>query len=123
MERNEEGLLAAPNRNDVIAEVFRTKAVLIGPPTWNQELLPTIAAILEDFKGLKFKNKIGAAFGSFGWSGESVKRIEANLSAPDIPLAAEGVLAKRQPNPQDLEECERLGMVVSRAIKGKEPVG
>jgi flavorubredoxin len=52
-----------------------------------------------------------------------VKRIETNLSAPGIPLAAEGVLAKRQPNPQDLEECERLGRVVSRAIKGKEPVG
>src|SRR5450759_5096510 len=61
------------DRNDVITEIFKAKAILVGSPTLNNGLLPTMLPILEDLRGLKFQNKIGAAFGSYGWSGESVK--------------------------------------------------
>ena len=56
--------MADTDRNDVITEVFKAKAVLVGSPTVNRGLLPTIMPILEDLRGLRFKNKIGAAFGS-----------------------------------------------------------
>ncbi|NTV53271.1 MAG: MBL fold metallo-hydrolase, partial [Candidatus Firestonebacteria bacterium] len=82
---------AVTDRNDIITEIFKTKAVILGSPTLNNGLLPTIMPILEDLKGLKFKNKIGAAFGSYGWSGESVKLLEEILSAAKIPVAAPGV--------------------------------
>ena len=71
--------MAVSDRNDVITEVFKAKAVIVGSPTFNQGVLPTIAPILEDLRGLKFQNKIGAAFGTYGWSGESVKIIEEHL--------------------------------------------
>ena len=106
------------DRNDVLAEIFKAKAVVIGSPTLNHGLLPTITPIMEDLKGLRFKNKIGAAFGSYGWSGESVKQIEEHLSRCDIPLAAKGVLAKWQPTGEDLENCRKLGLAVAAAIKG-----
>ena len=64
--------VAVTDRNDLITEVLKTKAVIGGGPTFNNGLLPTIRPILEDLKGLRFQNKIGAAFGSYGWSGESV---------------------------------------------------
>ena len=55
----------------MIAEIFKAKAVIVGSPTLNHGLLPTIMPILEDLRGLRFQNKIGAAFGTYGWSGES----------------------------------------------------
>jgi anaerobic nitric oxide reductase flavorubredoxin len=105
------------DRNDVITEIFKTKAVIIGSPTFNQGLLPTIAPILEDLKGLKFQNKIGAAFGCYGWSGESVKIIEEHLTRCKIPVVTEGIRAKWQPKPDDLAKCREFGSVVARAIK------
>jgi len=105
------------DRNDVITEVFKAKAVVVGSPTFNQGVLPTIAPILEDLKGLKFQNKIGAAFGCYGWSGESVGIIEEHLSRSKIPVVAEGVRAKWQPKADDLARCRELGGVVGRAVK------
>jgi anaerobic nitric oxide reductase flavorubredoxin len=109
--------MATADRNDVITEIFKTKAVIIGSPTFNQGPLPTIAPILEDLKGLKFQNKIGAAFGSYGWSGESVKIIEEHLSQSKIPVAVEGIRAKWQPKPDDLTRCREFGIAIARAIK------
>ena len=71
----------------------------------------------EDLKGLKFQNKIGAAFGTYGWSGECVKLIEEHLNRCKIPIAAQGVRAKWQPKAADLAECEKLGHAVGQALK------
>jgi flavorubredoxin len=108
--------MAVTDRNDVIAEVFRAKAVIVGSPTLNNGVLPTIMPILEDLRGLRFKNKIGAAFGTYGWSGEAVKVIEEHLGKCGIPLAAQGVRAKWQPRPEDLDVCRKLGQQVAAAI-------
>jgi anaerobic nitric oxide reductase flavorubredoxin len=110
--------MAASDRNDVITQVFRAKAVVIGSPTLNNGVLPSVAPILEDLKGLRFKHKVGAAFGSYGWSGESVKVIEEHFGKCGIPLVAPGVKAKWQPAEADLEACRALGRAVAAAIKG-----
>jgi flavorubredoxin len=91
--------------------------VVVGSPTLNNGLLPTIAPILEDLRGLRFQNKVGAAFGSYGWSGESVKVIERHLAGANIPVVAEGVLVKWQPRAADLERCRELGRQVARAVR------
>ena len=109
--------MAVSDRNDVATEVFKAKAIIVGSPTFNQGVLPTISPILEDLKGLKFQNKIGAAFGTYGWSGESVKIIEEHLKLCKIQLVAEGVRAKWQPKPDDLAKCKELGQKVAQAVK------
>jgi len=109
--------MATADRNDVITEIFKAKAIIIGSPTFNQGILPTLAPILEDLKGLRFQNKVGAAFGSYGWSGESVKLIEENLARCKIPVVAEGLLVKWQPRSEDLTRCRELGHTVGRAVK------
>jgi len=108
--------MATSDRNDVITEVFKAKAVVIGSPTFNSGLLPTITPILEDMKGLKFKNKVGAAFGSYGWSGESLKQLEEKLIGCGITVVGAGVKAQWQPKPDDLAKCRELGRMVGRAV-------
>jgi anaerobic nitric oxide reductase flavorubredoxin len=110
--------LPTSDRNDIVAEIFKARAIIVGSPTFNQGLLPTITPILEDLKGLRFQNKIGAAFGCYGWSGESVKLIEEHLEKCRIPLAADGLLAKWQPRPEDLARCRETGRTVAGAISG-----
>ncbi|MBI4303700.1 MAG: MBL fold metallo-hydrolase [Chloroflexi bacterium] len=112
--------MGASDRNDVVAELFTTKAIIIGSPTHNQGLLPTLMPVMEDLKGLKLQNKIGAAFGSYGWSAESVKIIEEHLGRCKIPVVAKGVLAKWQPREEDLASCRELGRSVARVVKSPE---
>jgi flavorubredoxin len=105
------------DRNDVVTEIFKAKAIVVGSPTFNQGVLPTMTPILEDLRGLKLQNKIGAAFGSYGWSGEGLAIIEEHLNRCKIPVVAEGVKAKWQPREEDLTRCRDLGQKVARAIK------
>ena len=109
--------MAVSDRNDVLTEIFKTKAVIVGSPTLNNGLLPSIMPVLEEIKGLRFQNKIGAAFGAYGWSGESVKLIEEHLGKCKIPLVRPGVKAKWQPTAEDLAACRQLGRDVAAAVK------
>jgi flavorubredoxin len=109
--------MAVTDRNDALVELFRSRGIVIGSPTLNQGLLPTVMPLLEDCRGLKFRNKVGAAFGSYGWSGECVKVIEKHFETCKIPLAAEGVLAKWQPTKEDLDRCRDLGRAVAAQVK------
>jgi anaerobic nitric oxide reductase flavorubredoxin len=109
--------MAVSDRNDVLTEVFKTKGIIIGSPTLNNGLLPTIKPILEDLKGLKFKNKVGAAFGSYGWSGENVKLIEETLEKAKVKILQEGIKFKWQPTEEELGKCVEFGR--SFAVKMK----
>jgi flavorubredoxin len=108
--------MGVSDRNDVVTEIFKSKAVVVGSPTFNQGLLTTIMPILEDLRGLKFQNKIGAAFGSYGWSGEGLAIIEEHLNRCKIQVVTEGVKAKWQPKEDDLARCKELGQKVAQAI-------
>ncbi|HUU56956.1 MAG TPA: MBL fold metallo-hydrolase [bacterium] len=105
------------DRNRVLTEIFDARALVVGSPTVNRGYISTLGTYMEDLRGLGFKNKVGAAFGSYGWSGEAVKMIEEHLERCKIAVAAPGVRAKWQPTPEDLAACEELGREVARAVK------
>ncbi len=109
--------MAVSDRNDVLTEVFKTRGIIIGSPTLNNGLLPTIKPILEDLKGLKFKNKVGAAFGSYGWSGENVKLIEETLEKAKVKILQEGIKFKWQPTKEELEKCVEFGRAFAVKMK------
>jgi len=110
--------MAVSDRNDVVTEIFKAKVIIVGSPTFNQGPLPTMGPILEDLRGLRFQNKVGAVFGSYGWSGEAVQIIEEHLKRCKIQIVAEGVRAKWQPRSDDLVKCKDLGQRVALAVKG-----
>ncbi|RPI63621.1 MAG: MBL fold metallo-hydrolase [Planctomycetaceae bacterium] len=109
--------IAVSDRNDVLAEIFQSKGLAVGSSTVNRNLLPSLFPILEEIKGLRFKNKTAAAFGSYGWSGECVKLIEEHFGKCNMPLAGAGIAAKWQPTTEDLEKCRNLGKQLAEAIK------
>ncbi len=109
--------MAVSDRNDVLTEVLKAKGILIGSPTLNNGLLPTIQPILEDLKGLKFKNKVGAAFGSYGWSGENIKCIEQSFEKARIPIIQEGLKIKWQPTKEELDRCVGFGRNFAKSLR------
>jgi flavorubredoxin len=104
------------HRSDIMTEVIDARAVIMGSPTLNNGPFPTISDFLTYMKGLKPKNKIGAAFGSYGWSGEAVKLISQELEAMKFDLVDPGVKIQYVPNQEDLDACVEFGKKIGRAI-------
>lgn len=65
--------------SDIITEVLTAQYIVIGSPTLNNNILPNVAAVLSYLKGLQPKGKKGFAFGSYGWSGQSVGMVNQAL--------------------------------------------
>lgn len=109
--------LKVSHRSDVVTELLEAKALLVGSPTFNNGMLPTVADFLHYLKGLRPRGKIGAAFGSYGWSGESLKLINAELRAMKVELVDEGIAVNFVPSGDDLKRCRELGRRVGRTVK------
>ncbi|KKO19273.1 MAG: MBL fold metallo-hydrolase [Candidatus Brocadia sp.] len=62
--------------SDIVADVLTTRFICVGSPTLNSNMLPTVAGFLTYLKGLSPKNRIGLAFGSYGWGGQAVTHVE-----------------------------------------------
>ncbi|MCO5384930.1 anaerobic nitric oxide reductase flavorubredoxin [Desulfosporosinus sp.] len=105
------------DKNDIITEVFKSKAILVGSPTINKGISFAVAGILEMIKGLAFKNKKGAAFGSYGWSGENTKLISTELEHAKFELLNEGLRVTWSPDDEALIKCQEFGQTIGEALK------
>ncbi len=108
--------LAKTDKNDVITEIFKSKAILLGSPTINRGILVSVAGILEEIKGLKFKNKKAAAFGCYGWSGESAKIISENLTAAGFELVDDGIKVMWNPDEENIAKCVEYGRQLASKV-------
>lgn len=105
------------DKNDILTEIFQSKAVLVGSPTINYGYSFAIAGLLEMAKGLKFKKKKAAAFGSYGWSGEAPKQIAAHLTEAGFEVVDEGVKLLWVPDEDGLKQCVEYGKRFADAVK------
>ncbi len=97
------------DKNHVITEIFKSKAVIVGSPTINRGILTSVAGMLEMIKGLKFKGKKAAAFGCYGWSGDSAKIISDSLEASGFEIADEACKVNWNPDNESVEKCIEYG--------------
>ncbi|MCB2189837.1 MAG: anaerobic nitric oxide reductase flavorubredoxin [Deltaproteobacteria bacterium] len=107
---------ARRDKNEIITEVFKSKLLLAGSPTINKGILHSMAGMLEMIKGMSFKNKMAAAFGSFGWSGESVKIISQWLSESGFSLLDEGLRVNWKPDQQGRQQCFEYGRSLANQL-------
>jgi flavorubredoxin len=101
--------LSTSDRNDVISEVFKSKGIILGSSTVNNGLLTKLMPVIEDLVGLKFINRVAAAFGSYGWSGESPKLLEEYLTKAKMKILLDGIKFKYMPNEEELQQCMDFG--------------
>jgi len=103
---------ARTDKNDIITEVFKSKAIIVGSPTVNKGILSSLAGLLEEIKGLSFKNKKTAAFGAYGWGGESVKIINSILAESGFSVLNDGIRALWYPDDDALASCRKFGAAI-----------
>ncbi|UMZ74845.1 anaerobic nitric oxide reductase flavorubredoxin [Natranaerofaba carboxydovora] len=100
---------AKTDKSDIITEVFKSKAILVGSPTINKGILYSIAGILELIKGAGFKNKKATAFGRYGWSGESTDIITEELKDAGFEVVLEGFKELWHPDEEGLQKAREFG--------------
>jgi flavorubredoxin len=108
--------LTLSDRSEIIRHVLDAKAILVGSPTLNNGMFPTVAAFLTYLKGLKPQKKIGAVFGSHGWAGGATKAIAQELEATRIELVEPELKVSFVPDGDDLRQCTALGKTIARKV-------
>jgi flavorubredoxin len=119
-----EGVSARPmnlrrcHRSDVASEAMDARAIVVGSPTLNNGLFPTVSDFLTYYKGLRPKNKLAAAFGSYGWSGEAPKLVSEELAAMGLEMVdGQPLKIHYVPDREGLETCFEFGRSIARAMR------
>ncbi|MHC4985706.1 MAG: FprA family A-type flavoprotein [Planctomycetota bacterium] len=107
------------HRSDIATQVLYAGALLVGTPTINNAMFPTVADPLTYIRGLAPKNMIGAAFGSYGWSGEGVKEVQETLTNMGLEMVGDGLAVNYVPDDEALAQCRQLGVQVAQRLKAK----
>ncbi|MFA6321583.1 MAG: flavodoxin domain-containing protein [Candidatus Omnitrophota bacterium] len=101
--------IALADKTEVITDMLDAKGFLVGSSTHDNDMLPTIAGFLELLKGLKAKNRVTGAFGSYGWAGGAVAEVEKVLMEGGIGATIPSISCKYVPDENDLKNCYQFG--------------
>ena len=106
--------------SDIITDVISTRMILLGSPTLNNTMLPTMGGFLTYLKGLKPKNRIGFVFGSYGWGGQAAGEIEKIIKDLGWDIPFEGININYVPDKKELFEVKKTGNELGKYVKKKK---
>ncbi|MEN2993768.1 MAG: FprA family A-type flavoprotein [Thermodesulfovibrio sp.] len=109
--------LRATPKSVAIKEIWKYRGLLVGSPTLNNTIFPSVAEFLTYLKGLRPKNRLFAAFGSYGWSGEAVKEMYDYAKAMKLELFEPGIRVLYKPSEEELNKCYEFGVAFGKALK------
>lgn len=109
--------VATADQSDIITEIFKARGALIGSCCVNNTVMRPTAGLLEEIKAHRFKGKLGAGFGSFGWSGESPKIISSSLEGAGFKIPQPPLGLKFRPTAEELRQCTAYGESFAEAMK------
>ncbi|MCL7413824.1 MAG: FprA family A-type flavoprotein [ANME-2 cluster archaeon] len=101
----------------IIKEILDAPVVLVGSPTLNNGMFPSVGEFLTYLKGLHPAGKKAAVFGSYGWGGGAVKAVEKELEAAGFELIEPGFQVRYRPDKEGLEKCRMMGERVAAVVK------
>jgi flavorubredoxin len=94
-------------------------ALLFGSPTINGDAVKPVWDLLSSLAVVSLKGKLGAAFGSYGWSGEAVRMIEDRMRGLKMRIPVEGYRVKLIPTEEELEACRKFGQHIAEELVGR----
>ena len=109
--------LRATPMSVAIKEFWKSRGVLIGTPTLNNVMYPTIAEFLTHLRGLRPKNRIAAAFGSYGWGGGAVKEAYEEFKRMGLEIFEPGLQILYKPSFEDETKCYEFGREFAQKVK------
>lgn len=103
--------------SDIIKEVLDARAVIIGSPTLNGGMFPTVAGFLTYLKGLRPLNKIAGAFESYGWGGGAARDVMEMLHKMRLDVMEPALRVKYRPKEDAITQCKDFGRDIARKVK------
>ena len=103
--------------SEAVTEILDSKAVLVGSPTLNNQMFPSLSSFLTYITGLKPKGKLWGFFGSYGWGGGAVKGMAEMAKKAGFEVYEPGVEVKYVPDQEDLKKCFEFGQQIAQKIK------
>jgi flavorubredoxin len=100
-----------------IKRVWESRAMLVGTPTLNNIMFPSVAEFLTHLRGLRPKNRLAAAFGSFGWGGGAVKEAYESFKKIGLEVFEPGVEVLYRPSQDDDKKCFDFGKQFAEKTK------
>jgi flavorubredoxin len=104
------------DRTEIVKEMLGAKAFMFGSSTHDNDMLPNIAGFLEFLKGLKPKNRMACAFGSFGWGGGAVSNIENIIAESGIEISQPAFSCKYMPDKEETGRCYEFGRAFGEKV-------
>jgi len=98
------------------AQLTEADAIILGAPTRNTKVPPAMSQFLDRMKQAPLRGKLGAVFGSYGWSGEAVGLLRSALVAQGVQVPGAGIRVKRTPDAEALGQCRQLGRSVAQRL-------
>ncbi len=102
--------------SEIMKEIIESKLILVGSPTLNRDIFPTVGFFLTFLRGARLPNKKGAAFGSYGWGGGANRSIKEELKRAGVEVIEDELVVKYSPTKEDLERCYDFGKTIARKI-------
>ena len=109
--------LRSSELSEAVTEILEAKAVLVGSPTLNNQMFPTLGQFLTYITGLKPKGKLWGFFGSYGWGGGAVKGVIETARKAGFEVYEPGVEAKYVPDQEDMKKCFEFGQQIALKVK------
>ncbi|HXX57584.1 MAG TPA: FprA family A-type flavoprotein [Thermodesulfovibrionales bacterium] len=109
--------LRATPMSVAIKEFWRGRGCLVGTPTLNNIMYPTIAEFLTHLRGLRPKNRIIGAFGSYGWGGGAVKEAYDEFKRMGLEMFEPGLQILYRPSLEDETKCYEFGREFAKKVK------
>ncbi len=106
--------------SDIVPEMMHSRLILLGSPTLNNGMLPTMGAFLTYIKGLRPKKRVGFAFGSYGWGGQAVGEINEIMEKLKWDMPEESININYIPDPEELDEVKAVGKKLGEYILAQE---
>ncbi len=102
--------------SEIMTDVLTSRALLIGTPTLNNGMLPTVAGFLNYLKGLKPQKRLGLAFGSYGWSGQGAGEVHEFIESMGWEAPIDFINVKYRPTDDQLQEATAAGRKMGEAL-------
>jgi flavorubredoxin len=100
----------------VLERIEAAQALIVGSPTVNGDAVKPIWDLLSSLAATKLRGKVGAAFGSYGWSGEAVGMIEDRLKGLKFKVPEPGIRFTLVPTAEELESCREFGRKIAESL-------
>ena len=107
---------AKTDETHVLTDAFRAAGILVGSPTINNGISHAMAAVMEGLKHLKLQGKKGAAFGSYGWSGEGPAILQKKLEEAGVEICGGPFKCVHMPYEENIAELEAFGESFAKAL-------